>query len=291
MKFKIRFVINPVSGSASHNSISEIIKDTIDKNKIHLDIHLTKQRGHASELAYDALKLGYDYVIAVGGDGTVNEIASALVGQSIGLGIIPCGSGNGLSRSLGIPMDIKKALKKINDLNAKYIDVGFVDDSPFFCTSGLGFDAHIGELFEKASGRGFQTYVKESLKSFFEYKPKKLRFKNIDFDRTEEVFVLTLANAGQYGNNAYISPEAKLDDGLLDLCILKPFTFISGLSLAYKLFNQTIHTSEFLEIIRVKELLVESDELIKYHLDGEFKFSNKKQIKFSIKPKSLKVLF
>ena len=290
MRKHVRFIINPISGTSKGVDYASKIESLIDTNRISYDIVFTKHRGHATVLSEEAKNKAYDYVIAIGGDGTINEVASALVGSDTGLGIIPRGSGNGLARTLGIPMNLESAISRLNDLRVRIIDVAYADDKAFFCTSGLGFDAYIGEMFEKASGRGFGTYIKESLLAFTHYKAKTYRLVLNGKKESCEAFTLTLANAGQYGNDAYISPEAKIDDGYLDLCIVKPFYWYQILGLGLKLFTQNMHKSGLVNILKLKELTIESDDFVKYHMDGEFKLSKKKEIKFSIKHKALNVL-
>ena len=171
-KIKLRFIINPISGTQDKENISDLIKKEIDKKKFDYDITFTEYAGHAAQIARDAVAEKYPIVVAVGGDGTINEVARSLVHTDTALGIIPCGSGNGLARHLQIPINVHKDIELINSCNIESLDYGVINDMPFFCTCGMGFDAFISLKFAEAGKRGPITYVENVLKEGLNYKPE-----------------------------------------------------------------------------------------------------------------------
>jgi YegS/Rv2252/BmrU family lipid kinase len=243
---------------------------------------------HASEVAAEAIDK-YDLVVAVGGDGTVNEIASALVGSNAVLGVVPCGSGNGLSRFLGIPMDMQRSIENLNYGKAIAIDSAQANGKPFFNMAGMGFDAHIAEVFAHGKKRGFITYIKSALQEIIKYKPQtyQLEIDGVAYERT--AFMLSFANSSQYGNNAHISPQASVQDGLIDVCIIKPFPLYRFPELGIRMFTKTTNRSKFVEIIRGKHILVRRNSAGPMHLDGEPEIAGS-EVVINVLPGSLKVI-
>lgn len=243
---------------------------------------------HANEVAAKAIG-EYDMVVAVGGDGTINEVASALVGSKTVLGVVPCGSGNGLSRFLQIPMDIEKAILNLNGDNVAVIDSARANGKPFFNMAGMGFDAHISEVFSHNKKRGFISYIKSSLQEVINYKPQ---YYHLEIDGTvyeREAFMVSFANSSQYGNNAHVSPQASVQDGLLDVCIIKPFPLYRFVSLVIRMFNKTANKSRFVEIINGKHIVVKRKTAGPMHLDGEPEIAQA-EVKIDILPASLNIL-
>ena len=236
-KKRIRFIVNPISGTQSKKSILELIGKHIDKDKYDFDIVPTRFAGHAIELASIAAAEAVNIVVAIGGDGTVNEVARSLTHTDTALGIIPCGSGNGLARHLQIPMDAKKAIDIINEGAVSLIDYGKINDIPFFCTCGVGFDAFVSMRFAKSGRRGLLTYLENMLQESLIYKPETYEIELNDGHETKtlKAYLIACANASQYGNNAYIAPQASLDDGLIDVTVLEPFTVLDVPALSFQL--------------------------------------------------------
>ena len=288
-KEKIVFIINPVSGASRHSNPEEIIRNNIDTRIFQPVINKTRYRGHASNITRKWVKKGAVKIVAVGGDGTVNEIASVLVGTKCLLGIIPNGSGNGLARYLKIPSEPVEAVKLLNRSKSKKIDVGKINKHLFFCTCGIGFDAHIGKMFDRNIERGFKNYVRIVLREFFTYRSKIYNFEVDGKKYAEKAFLLTFANAGQYGSDAYISPDAKIDDGLLDICVFRPFPKFKSLFLGLRLFNRTIDRSKYLQVIRGRKIKVIRKKKTNVHIDGE-PIKLKKNLKIKILPKALRVM-
>jgi diacylglycerol kinase (ATP) len=288
-KEKIAFVINPKSGTASKKNIPELIQAHLDLKRYEPVFLFTKEAGHASRLTDKCLKEGFLKIVAVGGDGTVNEVAKVMVHTKAALGIIPVGSGNGLARYLKIPLKTSDAIAMLNNCAESDIDFGTINDHPFFCTCGVGFDAHIGNKFSQSTKRGFWTYVKETVLAFFCYRSKKYTIKIDDQKFKTQAFMVTVANAGQYGNDVYISPSADIRDGLLDLCILSPFPKVQAIDLGIKLFKRTIDKSKYLDVIRGKRITIKRKKKGEVHLDGEPARMGKK-LKIRIEDRGMKVL-
>ena len=220
----VTFIVNPLSGTHKKGEIPDIISQALDKTKFDYKVLFTEYAGHAAELTRNAVKGYTDIVVAVGGDGTVNEVARSLVHTSTALGIIPCGSGNGLARHLCIPMDIRKAIAIINQCKIDLLDYGVINDLPFFCTCGMGFDAFISLKFAGAGKRGPITYVENVLKEGLKYQPETYIVQDETGTKQYKAFLIACANASQYGNNAFIAPQASMTDGLMDVIIMEPFT-------------------------------------------------------------------
>ncbi len=288
-KEKICFIINPISGTRKKDSWPEIIHRIIDHNRFDIRIFFTESPGHASELALRQIEEGVPYVVAVGGDGTVNEVAMALRDSPVAMGIVPCGSGNGLARHLNIPLNLTAALKLINDAQIIRIDYGLANNKPFFCTFGTGFDAHISNAFAQSNKRGVMTYLSIIAKEFLSYRPRKYKLKINGRKFKTRAMMITIANSAQYGNNGYISPFADISDGELDVCILRPFPKIFAAHLALRLIRKNIHKSRYYQMIKGEEITIKRKHEGDVHLDGEPYMMGKK-LKIMIVPQGLKVM-
>jgi diacylglycerol kinase (ATP) len=288
LKRKALFIINPISGGKKKDGVPQLIGKHLDAALFEATIVFTEGVAHAKQVAAEAIGK-YEIVVAVGGDGTVNEVASALVNSEAVLGIVPCGSGNGLSRFLGISMDIKQSIEMLNAAHVECIDSAEADGAAFFNMAGVGFDAHISEVFSHGKKRGFITYIKSSILEIIKYKPQTyyLEIDGIKYERT--AFMLSFANSSQYGNNAHVSPKASVQDGLIDVCIIKPFSLWRFPALGLRMFNKTADRSRFVEIIEGKHIKVRRNEPGPMHLDGEPRTAGT-DIEINIKPNSLKVI-
>jgi len=287
---KILFLVNPISGTRGKKSILRTINNEIDNEIFEPEILFTRKKGDAQQIISEKITDGFKYFVAVGGDGTVNEVGSAIVNTDCVMGIIPFGSGNGLARHLKIPLDTAKAMHVINKLKVEAIDYGVVNGLPFFCTCGVGFDAHVGYRFAKQKGRGLFNYIKVALQDFVRYKPKKYKVK-IDGTQKMKVraFLITCANASQYGNNAYIAPNANIQDGLLDIAIMSPINLLQAPAIGAMLFTRTIDKSTVLQTGRAKNVVIKRKREDVVHFDGEPVVMDSK-IKISVVSKGLKVM-
>lgn len=268
-KEAVGFVLNPFSGTGSKKSVPAEINSHLNTNRYKAVIEYSSSPGNATDITKNFLDKGISKVIAVGGDGTVNEVAKALIDTNTTLGIIPLGSGNGLARHLKIPLNIKGAVHLINHGRIFMMDHGVINNTPFFCTAGVGFDAYIGHEFSKMNGRGFLNYIRTTIKGYKNYKPQHYSLGLNGNTIQREAFLIALANASQYGNNAYIAPGADIADGLLDVTILSPFPKFLAPSMGIKLFNRKIDKSNYVETFRVKELNIIRETEGAVHYDGE----------------------
>lgn len=266
---KLIFVVNPISGTQSKELILSLLDEKIDKKKYSWEVVYTERAGHAVEIAAKAAQAKADVVVAIGGDGTINEIARSLVHTETTLGIIPCGSGNGLARHLQIPMEPKKALDVLNEGITDIIDYGKINGTSFFCTCGLGFDAFVSLKFANAGKRGLLTYLEKTLQESLKYEPETYELETEDGTSRYKAFLIACGNASQYGNNAYITPQATLTDGLLDVTILEPFTVLDVPSLSFQLFNKTIDQNSRIKTFRCKKLCIHRTKPGVVHFDGD----------------------
>lgn len=286
---RILFLVNPISGGKRKEKLIAKLKSLIQLEGVSAHVSLTRSRTDTIEKAAQAVLQNYHTVVAVGGDGTINDVASQIVGTQTALGIIPMGSGNGLSRELKIPFDLEKAFKLILQNRIKTIDTGMVNEKPFFNIAGIGFDAHIAGQFEKAQSRGLIGYLKLILQSFSSYVPEKYTIEIGNQSFSKSAFVLAVCNGRQFGNNAWIGPNAKLDDGLLDVTFIKSARWYQLPGIVWWMFLQKIDRSRQIDSYRSNEILVirESEGLV--NIDGEpIKMS--RLLHFTLVSKSLKVI-
>jgi diacylglycerol kinase (ATP) len=285
---KIAFVINPNAGTKKKINIIDFIKSNVSQ-QINYDIIVWKNKDDFESVKQDVLIGNYAIVVACGGDGTVNQVASIVAKTDMALAILPLGSGNGLARSNKIPMKLEKALKLIEVGKITKIDGALINNHPFFCTAGVGFDAHIANEFAMSTKRGFVTYFKTTIKEFFGYKTNHYKI-TIDGKTIElEAFLITIANSGQWGNDVYIAPEAELTDGILNVSILKPFALASIPMIGIKLFSKKIHQSAQLISRKGKQIDIEFNGELPVHFDGE-PIRVKNKISIEIMPLALNIV-
>jgi YegS/Rv2252/BmrU family lipid kinase len=289
MKIKIAFIINPFSGTGNKEDLPKMIEKELDNTVFESEIVFTKYRGHGTELAKEFVDKEFPIIIAVGGDGTVNEVARSITHSKSSLGIIPIGSGNGLARHLGIPMNVKKAIQQINYSESIFMDYGLVNNRPFFCTCGTGFDAYVSTEFAKGKKRGVMRYIEKIITGYFSYKSQNCHLLGEGIDLKAKAFVLTFANASQWGNNAYIAPQASVQDGKMDISIMSNFPIIAIPTLALQLFAKTIDKDLFMTTLRAKEINLTREESGPFHYDGE-PYEEGTEILVRTIPDGLKVL-
>ncbi|KQS32668.1 diacylglycerol kinase family protein [Dyadobacter sp. Leaf189] len=284
------FILNPNSGTSTGKRtdfITSRIQSIADKNDCNAEILFTEGRAHATQLVKEHVnRQDWAGIVAVGGDGTINEIAQPLVGSKTPVGIIPLGSGNGLARHLGIPISLDQSLYKLFSGKQVTIDTATLNDIPFFCTAGMGFDAYVGHLFSQQKVRGLATYVNVSFRSYWHYKPQSFKLNGVKTN----AFSISFANAGQFGNNAWVAPQANLQDGMLDICTIKPFPKWYGTSLAYQLFTKQMKASRFIDYQSATHAVIETEAPPLIHYDGEPLQLTTARIEVSIKPESLRVI-
>lgn len=268
-KKNVAFIVNPISGTQDKEDIVRLIPRFLDKDKFDYQIARTDYSGHATTLTKEWVDNGLDAVIAIGGDGTVNEIARALVHTSTALGIIPCGSGNGLARHLHIPMEPAGAIKVVNRFEIERLDYGKINETPFFCTCGMGFDAFVSAKFAHSEKRGMLTYLENTLREGLKYRPDTYEIEIEGETAKYKAFLIACANASQYGNNAYIAPHASMSDGLLDVTIMEPFTVLEAPQIAFQLFNRTLLQNSRIKTFRGKHIHIHRKHPGVVHFDGD----------------------
>lgn len=263
----IAFIVNPISGTKAKNRVAKLIRETLDLQQFSPTVVVTEYAGHATQLARQFALEGYYAVVAVGGDGTVNETACGLVGTKTALGIIPNGSGNGFARHLDISTRMNRAIEMLNSSEAINVDYGTVNDIPFFSTFGIGFDAVVAQDFADSS-RGFKGYVQSIFKDLFQYKPETYQLKGEGIDLTTTAFLINFANAGQWGYDAYIAPKASVQDGWLDVAIVSEFSLMEAAGMAIRLFTKNIDEHLHMNTLRTKDMTLVRETEGVVHIDG-----------------------
>lgn len=288
-KQHIVFIVNPISGTHNKNVIIQLVEELIDKERYTYTVQRTEYAGHASLLTKEAVNNKTDIVVAIGGDGTINEVGRSLIHTETAMGIIPCGSGNGLARHLHVPLDPKKAIDILNKGFVKTIDYGIIDSRPFFCTCGVGFDAFVSLKFADSGKRGLATYLENTLRESLTYKPETYTIENSAGTVSYKAFLIACANASQYGNNAYIAPQASLTDGMMDITILEPFTVLDVPALSFQLFNKTLDQNSRIKTMKDRSIVIHRTSEGVFHYDGDPVMGGK-DLKVEIIHKGLRVI-
>lgn len=291
MKKHILFIMNPIAGGGhDFKRIGRIISNILLKDRnCEYEIRITSGKGDATHIAREASNKDYDVIAAVGGDGTVNEVATGLIGSDVPLGIVPIGSGDGIARGLGIPLALRGAIRTLYTGNVKEIDAGTIGNRNFFATTGFGFDAVVGKLFDEGSIRGPLPYFYHGIREFFNYKPKEyiLRFNGKEY--TKKALIVAVANTKQFGNGAMIAPFAKPDDGLLDICLILDVDAFNAIIHLPKLFTGQLSQSDYYEFYQTKEVEIVRPGPAPLHVDGE-PIDGEQTIMVGVCPRALKVM-
>jgi len=281
------FIVNPNSGTGAVNTFRKVITQFNAANNF--TVIESQSPAHSLKLAHEAGSNGYEAVIAVGGDGSVHEIGAQLIGTTVALGIIPTGSGNGVSRHLGISNTIPKAIEQMLKGKVRPIDTFIVNNQPAIGFAGVGIDAHVAKMFSEASERGFSNYVKLSIDAFTNYKHTAFNFNADGNSESTSAFSLVCANTSQFGNNAFINPQADDDDGFLELVIIKNMPPAMLVPVASRLFLKSIHKSKWVSTLKVKRIEIENLGDAQLQINGEA-LGVFKNLTFEVRPKSLMVL-
>lgn len=263
----LQLIINPISGTGTKQALPELAARTLSGHDLH--VAYTTCAGDATRLARKAVADGFDGVIAAGGDGTINETAAALCGSGVPMGIVPCGSGNGLARHLGIPIDMRQALRIIAEQHIVNADYGTVNDKPFFCTFGVGFDAAVSHRFARRHHRGKLSYIRSAISEYVTFNPQTYTISANGQILTERAFIVAVCNASQYGNNAYIAPEASITDGLLDITVVHAGTPLDTAVLGVDMFTGYINRNTMIHTFRAPAAAIYRQSHGKAHIDGE----------------------
>ena len=288
-KLKCYFIINPISGFANQHRFPVLLDRYIDKQRYSYEYAFTSYAGHAIALAAEAVRQGVDCIVAVGGDGTINEVASQLVNQPVKLGIIPQGSGNGFARHLGISLSPRKALMQLNHAHTVKMDTGVINGKYFFNVSGTGFDGHISQIFAQQQQRGLATYIRIVLNEFQKFQAMPYRYQVDGKWMNGQYLLIAIANTSQYGNNAIIAPKACADDGLLDIVLMQKFPAYLLPSMGMKGLLGQLDTSRYVRTFRTDHLIIELPKKAPVHIDGEY-YDTDNRLEVKVLPKSLHIL-
>ena len=285
----IFFIINPISGNGNAGKSLKMIRRFCEKRQIRYAFHETSQPGDGATLSRKGIACGFDTIVAVGGDGTVNEVGRELIGSEVGLGIMPAGSGNGLARHMGIPMNLHRAIRRIHRNRKVRIDTATIDDHVFLNMAGIGFDAHVSKGFAEASRRGWYNYLKIILRLSTKIERFNVTVESDDGRKEEhECVMLSMANSAQYGNNAKIAPKADIADGKLDICILKPINFMQAMLFLIKVMTGMVRNNKHFTTFKSKSLIIKGgDELA--HIDGD-PVNVSRNIEVKVNSKSLTII-
>lgn len=286
---RILFIVNPKAGTNLQKHIRQSVDEHLNHKKFEYGIWLTEQEGHAYELTQKAIEEGYEIIVAVGGDGSINEVASALMGTSIVLGIIPAGSGNGLAMHLGYGRDIDEAIKKLNTAEEMTIDRGSLNGRPFFNMAGVGFDGLVSNLMKGSHWRGFLPYFFKSLEAGLSYTSRDCEIWLDGLYIERKCFAISVANGPMYGYNFQIAPDAQLDDGLFEVVILKDAPRWQYIAALPAMLNSKIYDAEFVEHFAAKHVKIVAKGENYVHLDGEG-MTLEGDLTFEMKPAALKIL-
>lgn len=292
MKNRIIFIINPIAGKGQGNNVAAEIRNFLSEENIEAEIFMTERAGHATTLTMAALSLQPRAVVACGGDGTINEIARQLAGTDIALGIIPIGSGNGLAAHLAIPKKTKEAIRTILNFNSSKIDVGMINGNYFFSNIGFGIDAETIFHYSKRKTRNFLGYFSAGIKALICFQPKKFKLTINGFEKPENAYYfLFCSNSNEAGYGISFLPHAKLNDGKLDLLMIKKLNFIKQLRFSLCVLSKSVEKLREAEIIRVQSLKLQSGySRTLAQIDGETVFIDQNDIEISVIPNALNVL-
>ena len=286
---KVFFIINKYSGTGYRPEIEGRIIDRCSELGYECTIEFTQSRGHATALAKQAVKENFRMVFAMGGDGTVNEVAQGLVYTDTALGVLPKGSGNGLARHLKIPMKFRSALELLAHHEVLGMDTFLINKKLSVNVSGIGFDGHIAGLFGKNGKRGLMNYSKLVMAEFGPFKEFAADVTIDGQHLKRHPFILAFANSSQFGNNARIAPFASVCDELIDVCVIKKVPLTQVIGFAGKMFTGKMEQSAFVEIIKARKIEVTFASPVPYHIDGEG-HEPESAFEIEIQPCSLKML-
>jgi len=283
---KIAVLINPLSGGINKKSLPDRLKKVLPAQTL---IHTSQSAEDTRSFAAYCRNEHFDVLVVAGGDGTLNDAGTALRGSQTALAIYPQGSGNGLARLLGAKSQPEALAQSLQQAKTAWIDTGKVNERTFLNVAGVGFDAHIAERFASNAVRGFAGYVSETLSAFGQYKPETYRVRNGEHVQDIQAFLLTICNGSQYGNNAWISPQSSVTDGVLELTAIAPIGWRQAPSLIYGLFSKRIGQHKTVTQLSSSIFEISREHEGPVNIDGEFENMGR-QLRFEVIPSSLRVL-
>ncbi len=288
-KKNICFIVNPFSGVGRNKDLENKLPRLLDHDQFDYSIMYTDYAGHATALAADAVQANYDIIVAVGGDGSVNEVAKSLIGTNKLLGILPAGSGNGFAMHLGLGRNIDRAITYLNEGASMTVDTCLVNDRHYVNLAGVGFDGLVAYQMKNSTFRGLWGYVWLAIRETWNFKFPKYKITMDGKVIERDCLVVEVANAPMFGYNFLIAPQAKLNDGVLDIVVLKKVPKWRYLLSAWRFFNGTFHQSSLTETFVAKEVSIEVKKEAYVHVDGEG-FRSSDDLNFSINALSLQVI-
>ncbi len=265
----VAFIVNPKAGHGRGPALAAHIPTWCRGTAIKPEVWLTAQAGDGTRLARQAAQAGYDAVIAVGGDGTAREVGIGLLGTQAALGILPLGSGNGLARHLGIYLPPRLAVESLTTLFCSPMDVGFLNEQPFFMAMGMGLDAEVALRFAQAGRRGLRTYIEAGWQAYQARQPIQMSVRTDAGNWQGLMLGLTAANASQYGNNAFVAPAASLSDGKLVLTQIGSLDHLRAIEALGGLFSKNLPRLPFVQQVSFRQAHIQTAGAVAYHLDGE----------------------
>ena len=287
-KTSIAFIVNPLSGTDRVKALENLIFENLDKNIFEIEIVFTKYAGHATLLSKELAQKNTNIIVAVGGDGTVNEVASALVNSKSILAILPKGSGNGLARACKIPLNTSKALQIILKQDSIKIDVGFANEKYFFSNTGVGFDAFVSKQCKNEKNRGIKMYLQKSIQAFINYQPENYLIEIDEKTYNTKAFMISIANGNEFGYGFKIAPTASLSDGLLDIMIIEPLTLLTATTVSFNAWKGNIHQHSKVTHLQGKSIKINNNLMDCFQIDGDAVELNK-NLEIKILPKALNI--
>jgi YegS/Rv2252/BmrU family lipid kinase len=290
-KKRVLFIVNPVSGvNQSRKAVlGDVISQQLDANLFECEIKFSESSEDVRALSHTAANEGVDIIVAVGGDGTLNQVVKGMIGSQATLAVVPAGSGNGLARHLGIPIDTEQSIKLIAQGKTQMIDTVNLNDNLFVSIAGVGFDALVAKRFSQVTRRGFFSYFKIVTNEYTYYRPRKYRMEIDGQQVVRQALFVSFANTNQFGYNTIISPDAKIDDGLVDVCIVKKVPLLYAPRVVGLLLARRIDSSGFVEIIRAKKIKLTRNKNRVVNIDGE-PVKLTKDLEITVNPLSLKII-
>ncbi len=284
-------IINRKAGTDREKRLGDAIRQHLPASQFSVETTYLQYLGHGADLAREAVKRGVDTVVAVGGDGSINEIAQGLLGSATALAIVPLGSGNGLARALKIPLDAEEALAVVARGIRKPMDVGFANEHLFLSNAGVGFDALIADRFRHSKKRGLLNYARLVIGGFSSYDPSLYTIDTDGEKREQKAFLMTVANGNQFGYEFKLAPQASVFDGLLDVCLVPPVRFWDLLPLSIRSLRGDVHKSRYMQHFAGKEITISSTDLSCLQVDGDaVPLGKDKTVYFRIAPGALQVI-
>lgn len=290
MAAKLVFIINPISGKRDKGAVRrQRVEAFLAKHALQAEVWETERAGHAPELALKAIENGATRVVCIGGDGTINEVGRVVVGTEVEFGLVPMGSGNGLARHMGIPLNFDKALRQAAVGVAVWVDTGEADGRPFFNVMGVGFDAEVGRRFNETKARGFISYLREGWSAYRSYRSVSYEIRSGGNSRRLQAYIVAVANSSQYGSNAFIAPDASMTDGKLNLVAIAEPTFVSMFVLIWRMFRKKLYLSPRVTPICAESFVLRLPGKSFFHVDGEV-FACGEEMTIRTRPQSLRIV-